>query len=242
MLLDLFERLGKLIEEGTLGVMVPLMGTCFVICYLVVDRFRYLYEPRSFFKFIPTFRKSLAEDKVGFKKCLTAFLEADNTGTRMKLELACQKYQTPHGRFIQRCLLGQGRRGGKVQQLETQQAELSENLAIETSIPLLSTFARTAPLMGLMGTVTGMIATFSAMMLSSGTDPKALSSGIRIALLATNVGLVVSLPGIVALGILSRRGQVLQEEIRKTSLLLRNHKAESSNSDLKGVHIEESAK
>ncbi len=238
-LLDLFERLGKLVEEGTLGVMVPLMGTCFVICYLAVDRFRYLYEPRSFFKFFPTFRKSLTKDKADLEKRLTAFLEADNAGSRKELELACQKYQTPHARFIQRCLLGKGRRGGKIQQLETQQAEFAENRAIETSIPMLSTFARTAPLMGLMGTVTGMIATFSAMMLSSGTDPNALSSGIRIALLATNVGLVVSLPGIVALGILSRRGQILQEEIRKTSLLLRVHKVECSNSDLKGGPFEE---
>jgi len=239
MLLDLFERLGKLIEEGTLGVMIPLMGTCFVICFLAVDRFRYLYEPRSFFKFIPSFGNSLKRDKVTFEQCLKDFIVADNPGSRSRLENACLKYQTPHGRFVQRCLLGRGRRGGKIQHLETQQAELTENLAIESSIPMLSTFARTAPLMGLMGTVTGMIATFSAMMLSSGTDPKALSSGIRIALLATNVGLVVSLPGIVALGILSRKGQVLQEEIRKTSLLLRNQKQEEAHNDLKGVCREE---
>jgi biopolymer transport protein ExbB len=86
---------------------------------------------------------------------------------------------------------------------------------------LLSALARAAPLLGLMGTVVGMIATFSAMLTNATNDPKALSAGISTALTATNVGLVVSLPGVVCMSWLSRRGQVLQSEIRLASMQLR---------------------
>ncbi|NCF98625.1 MAG: hypothetical protein GWP39_03830 [Planctomycetia bacterium] len=222
MILQLFSKLGKLIEEGTYPVMIPLIVTCFIISYLTVERFRYLYEPRTLFKFFPPIARKLASDKSTFEKSKIKFLSADTKVTRDNLRIACLNYSTPLSSFLLRCIEGMGAQGGKVRKLEIEHAEYTERLAIENSIPVLSTFARTAPLMGLMGTVTGMIATFSAMMLSSGSDPKALSSGISIALLATNVGLVVSLPGIVALSVLSRRGRVLQEQIRNTALVLRN--------------------
>jgi biopolymer transport protein ExbB len=72
-----------------------------------------------------------------------------------------------------------------------------------------------------------MIATFSAMMSNASNDPKALSAGISIALTATNVGLVVSLPGVVSMGWLSKRGQTLQSEIRIASMQLRGSGLES---------------
>ena len=81
--------------------------------------------------------------------------------------------------------------------------------------------SKLAPLLGLMGTVTGMIQTFRVMMFATASDPRALSSGISIALIATEVGLAVSLPGVIGSSWLHRRAQTLLEEISLVSMRLR---------------------
>ena len=98
---------------------------------------------------------------------------------------------------------------------------LREEMRIVRGLSILSTLAKTAPLLGLFGTVTGMIQTFRVMMVASTSDPRALSSGISIALVATEVGLAVSLPGVIGSSWLHRRASVLLEEIRLLSMRLR---------------------
>jgi len=220
-MIGLFQRLITLIEQGTLPVMVPMIATCAGIGILTADRLGYLYDSRAFLSFIPKIRRSVARDQREVVRALQELVEEDRDDRRFRLAEACARYRTPYTRFLQRALEAKGRPGGRIRLLEIEQAELEEALAIERGMSLLSTLARAAPLMGLMGTVTGMIATFSAMMSGSTSDPKALSSGISIALTATNVGLVVSLPGVVSMGLLSKRGQTLQSEIRIASLMLR---------------------
>jgi biopolymer transport protein ExbB len=56
----------------------------------------------------------------------------------------------------------------------------------------------TAPLLGLLGTVTGMLATFSALALGAGSDKtmELIAGGISEALITTETGLVIALPGL----------------------------------------------
>lgn len=218
-------RLFGLLEQGTLPVMLPLVLACLGIGVLTVDRLFYLYDPRTLFVLLPPVQRSIQRDRDEVVRLFDRFVEEETPETRRALEAACLRYRTPYSRFLLRTLAGHGRPGGVVRELEAERAELEENLSIEKGMSMLSTFARAAPLMGLMGTVTGMIATFSAMMMNSTSDPKALSSGISIALTATNVGLVVSLPGVVSMGWLSRRGMTLQSEIRIASMQLRGRGA-----------------
>ena len=58
--------------------------------------------------------------------------------------------------------------------------------------------ARAAPLLGLLGTVSGMISTFGSIALFGAGDARALSSGISEALVTTQCGLVVAVPGLLA--------------------------------------------
>ena len=219
---EIFTQVLELLERGTLPVMLPLVFACLGIGFLTIDRIIYLYDPRTFFSIIPGMTRSLNRDKQKVVMAFQEFLEADTPETRRDLEHACSRYKTPYTRFLLRILANPKRDSAGVRrELQAERAELEENLSIERGMSMLSTFARAAPLMGLMGTVTGMIATFSAMMTNSTNDPKALSSGISIALTATNVGLVVSLPGVVSMGWLSKRGQTLQSEIRIASMQLR---------------------
>ncbi len=66
-------------------------------------------------------------------------------------------------------------------------------------------FASIAPLLGLLGTVQGMISTFDAISIYGTGNPQALANGIAEALITTQSGLFVSIPGLFMAGFLRRR-------------------------------------
>ncbi len=73
--------------------------------------------------------------------------------------------------------------------------------------------AAVAPLLGLLGTVTGMIATFDVITIFGNGDPKLLSGGISIALITTEVGLVVSIILMVLHYFLTRRLELVSQGV-----------------------------
>lgn len=75
---------------------------------------------------------------------------------------------------------------------------------LERFLPFLAITAAAAPLMGLLGTVTGMIKTFQLLTLFGTGDAKSLSSGISEALVTTELGLMVAIPALIVHGALSR--------------------------------------
>lgn len=78
--------------------------------------------------------------------------------------------------------------------LKLDQAILKERPFIKRFLPTLAVFAAIAPLLGLLGTVSGMIETFQAITLFGTGDPKLMSGGISVALVTTELGLVVAIP------------------------------------------------
>jgi biopolymer transport protein ExbB len=79
-------------------------------------------------------------------------------------------------------------------QLKLDEAVLAEIPALERGNGLIKLFAATSPLLGLLGTVTGMILTFQAISLFGTGDPKLMAGGISQALMTTVLGLVVAIP------------------------------------------------
>lgn len=75
---------------------------------------------------------------------------------------------------------------------------------LERFLPFLATTAAVAPLMGLLGTVVGMIKTFTLIEVFGTGDAKSLSSGISEALITTELGLIVAIPALILHGIFSR--------------------------------------
>lgn len=222
--MHLFEKLVSVVQQGTLPVMLPLVAVCLGIGVLIVDRVLYLYDPRLLVAWcVPAIRKRVRADRARLTASVDEFVNAPSRVNQRELLHASRRYQTPYSRFLERAALEDlvGSPPETVD-LRLERALLGEEQGIERGFQLLSTFARAAPLLGLLGTVSGMIQTFSAMMVSSTGDPKALSAGISVALIATNVGLMVGLPGVIGMGFLSRRGQTLQEEIRLASMRLRS--------------------
>jgi len=95
---------------------------------------------------------------------------------------------------------------------ETLELKLSEGILKETpkleyGLNILKIIASLAPLMGLLGTVTGMIVTFQAITIFGAGDPKAMASGISQALVTTVEGLVVAIPMVLLFTIVNGRAQ-----------------------------------
>ncbi|MEZ4601035.1 MAG: MotA/TolQ/ExbB proton channel family protein [Syntrophotaleaceae bacterium] len=74
------------------------------------------------------------------------------------------------------------------------EALLQQIPRFERFLPTLAMFAGIAPLLGLLGTVTGMIGTFQVINLFGTGDPRMMSGGISEALITTQLGLVVAIP------------------------------------------------
>ena len=102
-------------------------------------------------------------------------------------------------------------------------------LEIERHRQRLSRYARgidtitvTAPMMGLMGTVAGMIQTFHVLTHASAAPPEQLARGISIALITTEFGLAIAIPGLIAGRLLQRREQTLSQRLDELATLLWN--------------------
>ncbi|MFP5307108.1 MAG: MotA/TolQ/ExbB proton channel family protein [Gammaproteobacteria bacterium] len=101
-------------------------------------------------------------------------------------------------------------------QLRLDEAVLKEIPALETWLPAIKMIAAVGPLMGLLGTVTGMILTFQQITLFGTGDPKIMADGISQALVTTVMGLVVAIPMVLIHAYLAGRSknivQILDEE------------------------------
>ena len=82
---------------------------------------------------------------------------------------------------------------------------LRQRLFCERRLPLLAVIATAAPLMGLLGTVIGMVRTFALITVFGTGNAGKLASGISEVLVTTELGLLVAIPTLIAHGILAQR-------------------------------------
>ena len=99
----------------------------------------------------------------------------------------------PLGRVL---AVHEANRGTDVETLELKidEAILKEMPPLERFLTMIKLISAIAPLMGLLGTVTGMIETFQAMTLFGTGDPQVMAGGISAALMTTVLGICVALP------------------------------------------------
>ncbi|TNE58308.1 MAG: MotA/TolQ/ExbB proton channel family protein [Alphaproteobacteria bacterium] len=121
----------------------------------------------------------------------------------------------PLGRIM---LAYEENRGADVETLELKldEAVMREVPKLERGLNLLKVIAAVAPMMGLLGTVTGMILTFQAIQLYGAGDPQLMAGGISQALMTTVLGLVVAIPVLLihsfASGMSTSVTQILEEQ------------------------------
>ena len=103
-----------------------------------------------------------------------------------------------------------------------QEALLDEAPSIERFGTAITVIAAVAPLLGLLGTVTGMIATFDVITEFGTGDPRMLSGGISEALITTQLGLIVAIPSLLLGNLLAARADALLSDIEQAALRVIN--------------------
>jgi biopolymer transport protein ExbB len=122
--------------------------------------------------------------------------------------------------------------GRDIEALELKMGEsvLREVPAINKHLPLLKIIAAVAPLLGLLGTVTGMIITFQAITLFGAGDPRLMAGGISQALITTVLGLTVAIPTLLLHNVVQGKARALTDILQHEAVAVVAEQAERGQS------------
>ncbi len=141
---------------------------------------------------------------------------------------ACRKNFTPISQIILAALVKHGSSRDEIKEVIEDTAR-HEIAALERNMPILGTIGNITPLLGLLGTVFGMIKSFQVISVVGVGNPEALAGGISEALLTTAFGLSVAIPTIVAYNYLSNRIDRQVKEMESTSVEILELLSENNN-------------
>ncbi|MDX5422911.1 MAG: MotA/TolQ/ExbB proton channel family protein [Hymenobacteraceae bacterium] len=160
--------------------MIPLALLSLAAIYIFVERYLTL--------------KKAAQNPEGFNDRIKSMvLAGDINGAKM----LCAQTNTPVSRMIAK---GVTRIGNPLKNIETSIENVGkiEISRLERNLSALATIAGAAPMLGFLGTVTGMIQAFIAIAQAEGSvSPQLLSAGIYQAMVTTATGLIIGLPAYV---------------------------------------------
>ena len=137
----------------------------------------------------------------------------------------------PLGRILK---VYEGNRDVDVETLELKldEAILGETPGLTRNITLIQVISVVAPLLGLLGTVIGMILTFQAITLFGTGDPKTMAGGISTALMTTVLGLCVAIPMVLMHSIVASRSKGVLHVLQEQSAGITARRAEESGQAL----------
>jgi biopolymer transport protein ExbB len=116
---------------------------------------------------------------------------------------------------VARVLAAGLRHSGRAVALAMQAAAQDELAQLRRYLPLLDTVITLGPLLGLLGTVTGMIRAFGIMAQAGLNQPTAITGGVGEALVATATGLAVAIGALVPYNFFQRRAEAMTETIER---------------------------
>jgi len=152
---------------------------------------------------------------------LAALLEQVRDGDVSAAQATCDELRHPIGAVMKNALSGFHKGADVVEEIIYEQM-IDVQSRLQQWLPFIAITAAIAPLLGLLGTVSGMISTFSALSVVGTGDPKLLSGGISEALVTTLFGLVVAIPALILHSLLSRRSQGIIQTTEKIGLTVVN--------------------
>jgi len=106
---------------------------------------------------------------------------------------------------------------------------LTTRLKLQRFLPFIAISAAAAPLLGLLGTVTGIMNTFQLITVFGTGDVKTLSSGISEALITTEYGLIVAIPSLLIHALLTRKAKSIVDDMETSAVAFLNHVAKSES-------------
>jgi biopolymer transport protein ExbB len=198
--LNLWER----IQSGG-PIVWPILGIAFLALILVLERVLFLQRVHT--------RTDIIMGKV------------NELASRGKWDECQDLLKKKRGGPVRNVLMsGLASRGEDRETLESvlQESILRELPHLERFLPTLNIMAAIAPLLGLLGTVTGMINTFHVITLYGTGDPRMMSGGISEALVTTMLGLAVAIPIMLIHTFLSRRVDHITGDMEEKAVALTN--------------------
>jgi len=151
---------------------------------------------------------------------------------------ACRKNFTPISQIILAALLKHGNSREEIKEVIEDTAR-HEITILERNLPILATIGNIAPLLGLLGTVFGMIKAFQVVSVVGVGNPEALAGGISEALLTTAFGLSVAIPTIVAYNYLAHRVDRQIKEMESTCVEILELLSNNKEVKEEGIKIDE---
>ncbi len=190
-------------QEGGFG-MHPILLLGIACTYLVGERVHQLY-----------FKMNLNKEHF-FKSLTTYLLKGDLEG----MLLVCDQNPAPLSKVIKACLIKLINRGTDSEiQAALDEGAMIETPKIEKGIGFLAVFGNVATLVGLLGTISGLIISFAAVAnADAATKAAKLTAGIAEAMHCTAFGLIVAVPAVLAYAFLHNRAQTLIEDINEISI------------------------
>lgn len=184
-------------------VMIPLFLCSIVALIVSIERWLYFRQARS--------------DTGKLMGKIRAALARSSTGEARGI---CEATPGPVARVLGATLAQFGLPKDDLREVAREVA-LAEQPVLDGHLPLLATMVTVAPLLGLLGTISGLIKVFRVIAGGAIGDPTALSKGIAEALITTFAGLCIAIPFLVVYNSLSSRVETITHEIelRVTELL-----------------------
>jgi biopolymer transport protein ExbB len=210
-------------------VMPALLALSVVLWWIIFERFIYLFGPLRLFGGWHQGRKTY--DLVRIEHAARPFLASGREGAAEDLHRVCANAGGELARFVHRALLEHPIHDSTLLAMSLDEAQAHYGQRVSRRLGLLSVLAMMAPMLGLLGTVSGMIEAFQTMTLAGAADAKALSGGISAALITTQVGLVVALPGLFSRSFFRRRALKLRGDMELLSMRFRNSPGRVSSED-----------
>ncbi len=187
-----------------------LLGGYFMIPLVLLSAMAiYIFVERAL-----TIKRASTTPNQFIEKIRNLVLNGDITGAR----LLCSQTDTPIAKMIEK---GISRIGSPLKNIEVSIENVGkiEIYRLEKNLSLLATISGAAPMIGFLGTVTGMIQAFIAIAQQEGSvSPKLLSSGIYEAMITTAAGLMVGIVAYLAYNYLVSQVQKVIHNMEYTSI------------------------
>jgi len=201
--MGLAQQLIETIHRGGI-VMYPMIALAFLVFFLIVERWLYL---RSAYNRSEEFAKR--------------FFPLLQKGKLDEAKALIPEYKCPIARMV-----AAGMENMELSKEDMRgvlhEVALADIPKLERFLNVIAVIGTMMPILGLLGTVTGMIATFDVITVKGTGDPRALAGGISQALITTEAGLVFALPIILLHSVLSARVDRLLAEMERAQTAFLN--------------------
>ena len=128
----------------------------------------------------------------------------------------CNSSLSPLAAVVKSGLEESGKDARSVEEMMDAMA-IDQRTKLEKNLSILGTLGNIAPLIGLFGTVVGIIRAFHSLSVSGSAGPSVISAGIAEALITTAAGLVVAVPAVIFYNYYLRRVTTIMNEIESVS-------------------------